>query len=195
MRPLRGHYFLDRRIAGEPVDRAVEIDIERDQRGQRGGFIDAATGAQGLFENGAASRISRRALRSESSSQSVDRAAHFIELPDPNRIEAGDFEAFASAFGDETLPMQQMKSVADRLTGDAKSLRQLALPDSVAWRQGMIRNPFQDSRVDLINQIRGRLKRVHDNTQFRIRNSKISERSIDVKREHKTIQICDFSPR
>ena len=55
MRPVRCDHLLDRRISGEPVDRSVEIDIERDQPRQRRLPVDRTAGAQRRLELGAGS--------------------------------------------------------------------------------------------------------------------------------------------
>ena len=46
MRPLRRDHFLDRGVAREPIDRAVKIDIERDQPRQRRISADGPPGPQ-----------------------------------------------------------------------------------------------------------------------------------------------------
>ena len=63
--------------------------------------------------------------------QRVDGAAHLVELADALRVEPGDFEAAAAAFGDEPLPVQQMQRVGHRLARYAELFRQLVLPDAM----------------------------------------------------------------
>ena len=105
MRPLRRDHFLDRRIAGEPIDSAVEIHIERDQPGQRCPLVDRASGVQRRLQLRARGSIGLDAPGRQPGRQRIDRAAHLIELADPQGIELRDFKTLAAAFGDQALAM------------------------------------------------------------------------------------------
>src|SRR5882757_2048310 len=105
--------------------------------------------------------------------QRVDRAAYLIELADAQGIELRNLKALAAAFGDQTLPVQQMQRVGDRLARHPELFRKFALPDAVPRWQRAVRDRLKDPRVDLIDQVGGRVERDHGrrpvwNTEFRI---------------------------
>ena len=83
VRPLRRDHFLDRRIAGEPIDRAVEIHVERDQPGQRCFLVDRAPGLQRRLKLRAPGSIGLAASGRQPGRQRIDGAAYLIELADP----------------------------------------------------------------------------------------------------------------
>ena len=103
--------------------------------------------------------------------ESIDGTTHLVELTNPHRIELGDLKALAAAFGDQSLLVQQMQRVADRLAGDAKSLGKLILPDAVPGRQRTVDNAVEDSTIDLMDQVRRDIERGHRqhhmNSEFR----------------------------
>src|SRR5882672_10143322 len=174
MRPLRRDHFLDRRIAREPVDRAVKIDVERDQRRKRRPLVGRAPGAQRGLQMRAPRRVNLDPRGREPSRQRVDRAAYLIELTDAPGIELRDFKTLAAAFGDQALPVQQMQRVGDGLTRHPELFRKLVLPDAVPRWQRAVRDGLKDPRIDLIDQVRGGVERDHRqfpvwNTEFRIR--------------------------
>ena len=171
MRPLRRDHFLDRGIAGQPVDRAVKIDVERDQPRQRRFPVDAAPGAQRRLQIRARGRVGLDAPGGELCRQRIDGAAHLIELANPHRIELRHLKTLAAAFGDQALPVQQMQRVADRLARDAELFGELVLPDAVSWRQRAVDDAVEDPRIDLVDQVRGRVERGSWGVRFGIRNS------------------------
>ncbi len=72
--------------------------------------------------------------------------------------------------------MQKVQGVADRLTRHAELVRKLVLPDAMARWQRTVGDPVEDTRIDLIDQVRGRLKWDHLvirfwNTEFRTRKN------------------------
>jgi hypothetical protein len=66
-----------------------------------------------------------------------------------------------AAFGDETLPMQQMQRVRHRLARHAELVGELVLPDALARLQRAIGDRLQDARIDLVDQVRERVERNH----------------------------------
>src|ERR1700730_8787360 len=90
VRPLRRDHLLDRGIARETVDRAMEIDVERDQFCQPCCPVDGASGLSRGLELRAAGHIALRPFCREPRGERVDRAADFIKLADTLRIELGD---------------------------------------------------------------------------------------------------------
>ena len=48
-----------------------------------------------------------------------------------SRVERGNLKAAAAALGDETLPVQQMQRVRNRLARDAELVGKLVLPDAM----------------------------------------------------------------
>ena len=174
MRPLRRDHFLDRGVAGEAVDRAVKIDVERNQPRQRGVLADGPAGLQRRFQRRAPGGVGLHASGGEPRRQRVDGAADLVELADAGRIEFGDLEATAAALGDQALPVQQMQRMGDRLARYAKLLGQLVLGDAQARRQRPIDDRLQDPGIDLVDQVGERIKRDHTGVQFGIRNSVFS---------------------
>ena len=72
-------------------------------------------------------------------------------------IEPGDFKAAAAAFGDQTLPVQQMQRMGNRLARHAEFFRQFVLPDAMPRRQRAVGNRFQNARIDLVDQVGERI--------------------------------------
>ena len=161
MRPLRRDHFLDRGIAREPIDRAVKIDVERDQPRQRRVLADGSSGLQRGLELRASRSIGLGPSGREPRRQRVDGAAHLVELADALRIEPGDFKAAAAAFGDESLPVQQMQRMGHRLARDAELFRQLVLPDAMSRRQRTVGDRLEDPGIDLIDQVGERIQGDH----------------------------------
>ncbi len=184
VRPLRRDHFLDRRIAGEPIDRAVEIQVERDQPGQRCSLVDRASGVQRRLQIRAPGSIDLAASGRQPGRQRIDGAAHLVELADPQRIELRDFKTLAAAFGDQALAMQQMQGVADRLPGDSEFFRKLVLPDAMSRRQCAVGDGLENPRIDLIDQVGERVERDHATSisVYGIPNSKTNVRKDGVKR-------------
>src|SRR5688500_12833871 len=157
MRPLRRDYFLDRRVAGEAIDRAVEIHVERDQTRQRSLPAHGTTGLQRGLELRTPGGVDPDASGREPGRQRVDCTAHFVELPDAFGIQLRDLKASAAAFGDQALPMQEMQRMGDRLARYTKLFGELVLADAMPGRQRAVDNGPQDPGVGLINQVGERL--------------------------------------
>ena len=79
--------------------------------------------------------------------------------------------------GNQPLPVQQMQRVADRLARDAELFGELVLPDAVPRRQGAIDDAVENPRIDLVDQVRGRVERDHGAVHFGIRNSVFMQRN------------------
>jgi hypothetical protein len=129
----------------------MKINVARDQGRERRIFVGFAACLQRAFEFRPARPIGANTKCRKARCESIDGTAHFVELTNPHRIELGDLEAFAAAFGDQSLLVQQMQRVADRLAGDAKSLGKFILPDPMPGRQGTVDNAVEDSTVDLMD--------------------------------------------
>src|SRR5207249_7966553 len=97
----------------EAIDRAVKIDVERDQPRQRCALVDRASGLQRCVELRATRSIGLGPSGCELCCQCVDGAAHLVELTDALRVEPGDFKAAAAAFCDKPLPVQQVQRVGN----------------------------------------------------------------------------------
>ena len=76
-------------------------------------------------------------------------------------IEPGDFKAAAAAFGDESLPVQQMQRVGHRLARNAELFRQLVLPDAMPRRQRAVGDRLEDPGIDLVDQVGERIQGDH----------------------------------
>ena len=161
MRPLRRDHFLDHGIAGEAVDRAVKVDVERNQPRQRRFPVDRAPGAQRRLKLRAPGCVGLDPCRRELGRERVDRAAHFIELADTFRIELDDFKAATAALGDQALPVQQMQRMGNRLARHPEFFGEFVLPNAMPWRQRAVGDRLQNTRVDLIDQVRKRIQRDH----------------------------------
>ncbi len=135
-------------------------------------LLDGASGLQRGLELRASRSIGPGTSSGEPRGQCVDGAAHLVELADALRIEPGDFKASAAAFGDQSLPVQQMQRMGYRLARNAKFLRQFVLPDAMAGRQRTVGDRLEDSGIDLVDQVGERIQWDHAGyTQFGIRNS------------------------
>src|SRR5437868_3766302 len=99
--------------------------------------------------------------RRELGRERVDRAAHFIELADTFRIELDDFKAATAALGDQALPVQQMQRMGNRLARHPEFFGEFVLPNAMPWRQRAVGDRLQNTRVDLIDQVRKRIQRDH----------------------------------
>ena len=171
VRPLRRDHLLDRGIAREAIDRAVKIDVERDQPRQRRVSVDDPSGLQRRLELRASRSIGLGPSGRELCCQRVDGAAHLVELADALRVEPGDFKAAAAAFGDEPLPVQQMQRMRHRLARYAELFRQLVLPDAMPGRQRTVGDRLEDPGIDLVDQVGERIQWDHAGCPFGIRNS------------------------
>src|ERR1700728_433791 len=128
---------------------------------------------------GTPGRIGVAACGREPGRLRIDGAAHLIELANARGIELRDFETLAAAVGNQTLAIQQVQRVAERLARDPKLFRELVLPNAVARRQGAVGVCLENPRSDLIDQVRQRLQRDHViyPWEYRIPNVEISERT------------------
>ena len=141
----------------EPIDRAVKIDVERDQPRQRRIPADGPPGLQRRLQLRAPGSVGLDPPGGKPRRQRVDRAAHLVELADARRIELGDLKAAAAALGDEALPVQQMQRVGNRLARHAELLGELVLPDAMSRRQRAVGDRLEDPRIDLIDQVGERI--------------------------------------
>src|SRR5262249_39416845 len=145
---------LDRGIAGETVDRAVEVNIEGDQPRQGRLAVDRAPGVQRMFELRASGGVGLDALCGKLCRQRIDRAAYLIELADALWIELGHLKTGATALGDQALPMEQVQRVRDRLARYAEPFRKLVLADALAWQQRAVGDRLEYPGIDLVDQVR-----------------------------------------
>src|SRR5262249_36510689 len=166
--------LLDYGIAGEVIDRAMELDVERDQLVQWRLARDGVAGLQRRLQPHASGRIAFHTFSRQPCRQRVDRAADLVKRTDACGIELRDLKAAPAALGHETLPMQQMQRMRHRLARHAELVRKFVLPDALTGLQGTVGDRLQDACIDLVDQIGERVERDHagtpGNTEFRIRS-------------------------
>src|SRR6187431_2328917 len=161
MRPLWRYHFLDRGIGREAIDRAVKIDVERDQPRKRRVLADGPAGLQRGLELRTSRNIGPGTSSRKPCGQRVDGAAYLVELADTLRVEPGDFKAAAATFGDQPQPVQQMQRMGYRLPRDSELFGQLVLPDAMAGRQRTVGDPLEDPGIDLVDQVGERIQGDH----------------------------------
>ena len=151
MLPVQAGRFLDQRIAGQVIEKAVEGHVGFDHR------------RHVLAGSGAAPRLDQRgAFRSRSCSigfggtarrQAVEHAAHGVDAPHFGRIERRDHQAAAAGLTQEALLAQQQQGLDDRLAGNGKPGGEVFLDDAAARREPAAADRIEDRVIGLLRQI------------------------------------------
>ncbi len=118
MRPKRAGHLLNDRIAGHAIKGAMKIGVGANQDRDWGGAAKRRSGTELRFKTvhpGRIGRSGRTKLGGETGGETIYHLTDLIQLHDPERVERHDAQAFATGFFHQTLALEQMQGVTDRL--------------------------------------------------------------------------------